>query len=354
MNCKNCGTVLNATDKFCLNCGTPVDLPAPAAPVTTLVQPTPEQMVQMAPVAQEVPMAPVQPVMPQPIEAGIAEYSTNGLPVGQPAPEPEQTTIPVGPSLSMNNGVVQQEPVVPMATPTHVIPGAPVAPTPGYVPPTPVEPKKDNKKLFIIIGGIVLVTAAIVVALVIILGKDKNESKDDDKKDNDTSVKEPEKQPEKEPEVPEVSTYQVSIGNFVVTVPNDYKARMEENYVIFENDKYHLEVIPHEGYTLMNATIDDIKNYLIDLNVTVTNIEERTVNGAAYFVARGYFNGVESAFIFTKSTSLYYLISYGARLDYVYSDDIVITLISLLEDVKYSPSTNLNTGDVSSNLKPLN
>ena len=161
---------------------------------------------------------------------------------------------------------------------------------------------RKAKKLFIIIGGIVLVTAAIVVALVLILGKDKNESKDDDKKDNDTSVKEPEKQPEKEPEVPEVSTYQVSIGNFVVTVPNDYKARMEENYVVFENDKYHLEVIPYEGYTLMNVTTDDIKNYLVDLGVTVTNIEERTVNGASYFVTRGYFNGVESAFIFTKST----------------------------------------------------
>lgn len=345
MNCRNCGTVLNATDKFCLNCGTPVELPAPAAPVTPLVAPTPEQVVQMSQPAQEVPVVPVQPMTPQPIEAGIAEYNPSGLPVGQPAPEPEQSTIPVGPSLPVGNVA----PIQP--APVEIIPGAPVAPTPGFVQPVqPVQPdqKKDNKKLFIIIGGILLFTAVVVVVLFVVFGKDKEKSEDNDKKDNDTNVKEP------APEVPAASTYQVSLGKFVFNIPTTYESELNTDYISLTDGTYYLEVKPFDGFTLMNVTKDEISSYLATNGITVVSVEEKTVNGNVYFVAHSYDSGIECTYIFTKSTAFYYLIGFGAKVDYTYGEDVVTELISVLEDIEYSSSNNLNTiNNGLGNMKPI-
>ena len=361
MNCKNCGTVLNATDKFCLSCGTPVDMPAPVAPVTPLVAPAtmtsgqmPEQPmvqpVQQVPVVPEQPMVqpvvqpmPVQPVEQQPVEKGIEEYATTGLPVGQPMPEPVETTIPVGPSLSATEQAQPTPTVVevPAVTPTPVIPGAPIAPMNGNVQPEQPAPKNDNKKLFIIIGGILLVTVVAVVVLVLVLGKDKEEAKDTDKKDNETSNKETEKEPTIEE--PKVETYQLTLGKFLFNIPTEYISSLEDGYIALESDDYYFEIKPFDGYTISATTNDDITEYLTGLSVTVIGVEEKTVNGKAYVVANGYYNGVECAFVFTKSTTLYYLFGYGAKQDFSYDEEVAEELISIIEDVEYSSTTNMNT-----------
>lgn len=353
MNCKNCGTILNATDKFCLSCGTPVDMPAPAAPVTPLVSPETvvnEQMpVQPLEGQTQQMMQSVQPVVQQQVEKGIAEYETTGLPVVQPNPEPVETTIPVGPSLSATE--LEQQSLssveVPMATSTPVIPGAPIAPLPGQVQPTQPEPKKDNKKLFIIIGGILLVTIVAVVVLFMVFGKDKEEPKDTDKKENETTNKEP----EKEPEVPKVENYQLALGNFTFSIPNDYSAEFENDAIVLSNDTYYFEFATQEGATVSTKTADELKSYFEGNGVTVIETKEITVNGEAYLVAHIYYDGIEAVYVYTKSTPLYFIVGFGFRLDYGYDDNLVTEIISILENVEYSTSSNMNVSSGIGNFK---
>lgn len=374
MNCRNCGTVLNAADKFCLNCGTLVDMPAPVAPVTPLVSPTADFSVQapaqnmavpvqpmaqpVAPVQQPVydqmaQQVPVEPVVQQAIEKGIDEYATTGLPVGQPLPEPVMETMPVGPSLAdTQQEQVQPEPIpVPAVTPVQVIPGAPIAPMPGYGQPTQPEPKKDNKKLFIIIGGILLVTIVAVVVLFMVFGKDKEEPKDTDKKENETTNKEPENEPEKEPEVPTVENYQLALGNFTFSIPNDYSAEFANDAIVLSNDTYYFEFATQEGATVSTKTADELKSYFEGNGVTVIETKEITVNGEAYLVAHIYYDGIEAVYVYTKSTPLYVIVGFGFRLDYGYDDNLVTEMISILENVEYSTSSNMNVSSGIGNFK---
>lgn len=370
MNCRNCGTVLNATDKFCLSCGTPVDMPAPVAPVTPLVSPMDDFSVQapaqnmtvpvqpmaqpVAPIQQPVyyqmaQQVPVEPIVQQAIEKGIDEYATTGLPVGQPLPEPVMETIPVGPSLAdTQQEQPQPEPIpVPAVAPVQVIPGAPIAPMPGYGQPTQPEPKKDNKKLFIIIGGIILVTIVAVVVLFMVFGKDKEEPKDTDKKENDTTNKEP----EKEPEVPTVENYQLTFGNFIFSIPNDYSAEFANDAIVLSNDTYYFEFAAQEGATVSTKTADELKSYFEGNGLTVIETKEITVNGEAYLVAHVYYDGIEAVYVYTKSTPLYFIVGFGFRLDYGYDDNLVTEMISILENVEYSTSSNMNVSSGIENFK---
>lgn len=341
MNCKNCGTILNATDKFCLSCGTPVDMPAPAAPVTPLVSPETvvnEQMpVQPLEGQTQQMVQSVQPVVQQQVEKGIAEYETTGLPVVQPKPEPVETTIPVGPSLSATE--LEQQSLssveVPMATPTPVIPGAPIAPLPGQVQPPQPEPKKDNKKLFIIIGGVVLVLVAVAVVLVLVLGKDKDASTDNDKKDNEICNKEPEKE-----EKPVVNNYKLKLGNFKYTIPNEYEVEVRESTFRITSDKYLIKMTTISPSDLSNATIEQVEAMLNDEGISATKSFEKIKDGNTYYVFRAYVEGIDTVTVLSKSTKNYFVMANGYKMDYSYGDDLVDEIIDIMEDTEYVPTIN--------------
>ncbi len=304
MNCKNCGTLLNPTDKFCLNCGTPVEA-APVSPV------------------------PVAPAVP---EVKVAENMATGLPVGQPVP-PMAAPNPATPVAPIN-----ATPVVPPVAPTMpgVIPNQPMAPSmPGVMPMQPAS--KNNKKLFIIIGVIIAITVAIVVALIFFLGGDDSSNSTNDTGKGDNTQEEEKPTPEAKKE-----TSAVQFGNFTFNIPTDYVVNVKDEYVSFYNDKYYMEMAPYEGYTLALTQTSDIETTLTSMGVTNINVEEKTSNNKKYIVATGVYSGVEAAFVFSKSTTTYYISGFAYQFDYGFEDEIVDELINIMSETEYSSTSNMD------------
>lgn len=134
MNCKNCGTILSSTSKFCLNCGTPVEnvSEVTSTSVETVTMPPQEQTVitqsvQPTEIPAELfaPVAPVQPIVPemQPVQS-VA-------PVTQAAEIPAELFAPVTPVQPVD--AVTQQVVEPASQPIET-------PAELFAPVTPVQP----------------------------------------------------------------------------------------------------------------------------------------------------------------------------------------------------------------------
>ena len=323
MNCKNCGTMLSSTNKFCLNCGTPVESVNLVQPVIT-PQPI-ESEVQLTPPV-EAPVAPIQPTAPgieaqatPVIEQGIAENSTVGLPIGQLSPMP--TVIPPQSST----------PITPFVTPQPIV-GVPnqLSTSQTFI----QQPTKRDNKLVYFIIGLVVVTAVILGILFFVFGK-KEDNKEDTTPKNEPTVN--------NPVVEEKSTYELELDGFVYNIPTEYTAQAQDDYIALYNDTYYIELSAVKEASFITATDDDAKTIVENMGATVISSETKTIDGKKYAVVRAVYSGIDCAFVFSKSTLDHTAIGFGYRLDYTYNSEIEEDIATLVAQVEYNSSANLES-----------
>ena len=136
MICPMCGSEMPEGTKFCINCGTPMQAPAP---VQNTVPVQPAAPVQNAvPVQPVTPAAPVQNTVPvQPVTPAAPVQNT--VPVQPVTPTaPVQNTVPVQPATPVQNTVPAQ-PVTPVQNAAPVQPATPVQNTVPVQSATPVQ-----------------------------------------------------------------------------------------------------------------------------------------------------------------------------------------------------------------------
>lgn len=322
MNCKNCGTMLSPTNKFCLNCGTPVESVSLAQPVNSSQSMGNEVQLTLM---SEAPVAPIQqnaPVLePQPlpvIEQGSVENSIVGLPIGQSVPLseviPTQSSTLIAPVTPQSMvGVTNQPPM----SQTSI-----------------QQPTKKDRKLVYFIIGLVAVTAVILGILFFVFGKKE------DNKENTTPKNEP---TVNNPVVEEKSTYELELDSFVYNIPTEYKAQAQDSYVALSNDTYYIELSAVEDASFVTATDDDAKTIVENMGATVISSETKTINGKKYAVVSAVYSGIDCAFVFSKSTLDHTVVGFGYRLDYTYNSEIAEEIATLVAQVEYNSSANLES-----------
>lgn len=172
MFCQKCGSQVPEGSKFCINCGAPVEIPAPAAPAVPepaqAPAPEPVQVPVQEPVAPQVPEAPAQPEIPvQPQQPAAPQYTQPAAPQQPIAPQYAQ---PAAPQYQQPAAPQYAPPAAPQyAQPQYSRPAAPQYASP-FGAQTPAK-KPVNKKLIAIIGGAALAVIAVIVACIFIFGK---------------------------------------------------------------------------------------------------------------------------------------------------------------------------------------
>lgn len=253
------------------------------------------------------------------IEQGIIETPTTGLPVGEPKPIP---TVPVAPVTPTQAVVSSMPAVVPQPTQVH-----PVQQSSDEQ----VQPSKDNKLLYFIIG-LVIVTAIIVAILFFIFGG-KGEEETTVNSGNNTPAT----------PVVEVPKYDFVQGKFKYRIPTKYTAQEQEGYIALYNNTYYIEFAASEGYNFTMMTEADAKAVIENMKATVITSKITNKNGRDYAVVRAVYNGVDCVFILDKSATNYAMVGFGYKLDYTYDEQLESEIIAILESVKYSPTSNLSS-----------
>lgn len=235
------------------------------------------------------------------------------------------------------NAPVQQPAPQPMGNPNPA----------GY----PQTPKPAGNNTVVAIVGIIAVTAIVIALLFIFLGND--DKKTETKKDNDTPVVDdgntdtPNVDDEDEDEGDDIAisdpVYTVDIGNFTYSIPTGYRYQYDEEYVALQNSDYYIEVAAQEGMTFSVVDEAIAQEVIAELGGTYGSSEAKTVNGRSYYVTRFTYSGIECVYVFDKSAYNYAAVGFGYSLDGTYDAAIVDEIISILEDVKYNTSSNLNT-----------
>ena len=340
MYCKNCGTMLNATDKFCLNCGTPVEA-VPTAPV----EPVPsEPTVPVEPVP-EVPVAPVP-------EMKVEENVTNGLPVGQP----------------QNVPVMPQAPVMAPVEPTPVVPQAPMAPVqqmmmppqgqpmPG-VPMQPMmnpgmAPQKNNNKLGIIIAIIAVVAAVAVVAIFLITNNKNNEDKNGDP---ETGEKNPVEIDDPEEPVIDNSTQIITVGHARYNVPIDRYVEYSDSSAqyLVGNDYIGLSDVIEQSITdsTKDTMLSSLKANFDSEGYTVKSYEIKKYNGREYLYLNVDYLGSDTVYAYTIGTGQYTYMGIVMAISGNVSQSSVNEMLEALATAQYNSSaTNTSTTSITTSL----
>lgn len=307
MNCKKCGFILEPNTTVCPNCGNP----------TTNNEVVNNQTVQGTQYNNEIPMkeavAPVvqqthrEPIMPDAPEAPLP--GTQKLPVVNPVTEQQVTGQQATEQVTSNNVV---QPVVSNVTPVTEVPtvnsepvnnnvttqpplqGAPV------VDPTPT-PKKKNKTLLLLIIVIVVIALAAVFFLAggkeLIMGKKTTNPTTTTTSTTTTST------------TTTTTTMPVKqdliLDNVKIFVPNGYTISDEnkDGVAIIVNTAQKTQIniaIVKQKFSEYDARFAELPAAFAEAGLTVTNPEQKDINGRRFLCFNVNVNGVDELLCFTN------------------------------------------------------
>lgn len=264
-----------------------------------------------------------------PLNEGDKFCQTCGSVINQATPQPEQqVTQPV-----IENNM--QQPVPNMQQPVNNIQQQtmPV----GNV---PVEAKKNNTIVFILLGVIAVLLAG-VIFLAVSSGSDDKEK--EDKKDDKTNVTEEEK---KDDEEVVASNYTKSnVNEYTFELPKGYSAGFYSENVVFYDD----DMIDVEGYvSSMNMAYSNIDKELTKANFTsmgITNVSytEKKVNNKNLLIFSGEYQGYKMEIVYVEYS---YTKLVGAEVYYKSSANVNSDVYDILgrvvvDDSAFSSNTSI-------------
>ena len=264
-----------------------------------------------------------------PLNEGDKFCQTCGSVINQTTPQPnQQVTQPV-----IENNV--QQPAPNMQQPVNNVqqPTMPV----GNV---PVEAKKNNTIVFVLLGVIAVLLAGVIFLAVSSGSGDKEK---EDKKDDKTNVTEEEKKDDKE--VVASNYTKSNVNEYTFELPKGYSAGFYSENVVFYDD----DMIDVEGYvSSVNMAYSNIDKELTKANFTsmgITNVSytEKKVNNKNLLIFSGEYQGYKMEIIYVEYS---YTKLVGAEVYYKSSANVNSDVYDILgrvvvDDSAFSSNTSI-------------
>ena len=192
-------------------------------------------------------------------------------------------------------------------------------------------PKKDNKKLFILIGVGALIAVAVIVLIVVLLGNDSkgntiNDFEDGGITDPNTNVQEEDN-----------TNNTIAFQGFSITKQAGYQYEIDDSGLAIGNNSYatYVSVVPGDLETLKPAQTNLVNEYA-NLGYNPTNAKIENYGNKEVMTIELTVQGQKALFYLMSADSNYSFLGMAMNPNYTFNYNDINTTVSLLSSAKYT------------------
>ena len=194
-------------------------------------------------------------------------------------------------------------------------------------------PKKDNKKLFILIGVGVLIAVAVIVLIVVLLGNDSKGNTINDFEDG--GVVDPNTNVQEEDNTNTNNT--IAFQGFSIKKQAGYQYEIDDSGLAIGNNSYatYVSVVPGNLETLKSAQTNLVNEYA-SLGYNPTNAKIASYENKEVMTIELTVQGQKALFYLMSADNNYSFLGMAMNPNYTFNYNDINTTVSLLSSAKYT------------------